>query len=108
MEAVALAEEAVVVALPVADVADQRVAEVLQVAPDLVEASGARPDLDERVAPVVPEAGEVADRVDPRASLVVRHRVVDPSLRGRDAAAERPVRLLDRALRERARNLACG
>src|SRR5262249_33218164 len=50
VEVVAGAEQPVVLALAVADVADERAGNVLQVAADLVEAAGARPRLDERVA----------------------------------------------------------
>src|SRR5690606_38408014 len=50
MEPVVRTKDAVVLALAVADVADERTRDVLQVPADLVEASGARVRLDERVA----------------------------------------------------------
>ena len=56
------AEQPVVLALAVADVADQRAGEVLEVAADLVEPAGVRARLDERVAAERLAAPDLGDR----------------------------------------------
>src|SRR5687768_7125062 len=64
VEAVLVAEDAVVLALAVAHVADQRTRDVLEVAADLVEAAGARVRLHEGVAAEGLAAPDLGDGVD--------------------------------------------
>ena len=97
VEPEALAEEAVVLPLAVAHVADQRMADVLEVAADLVAAAGPRPGLDQGVAFEDCEAAEPGHRRHPRAVDVAGDRMIDhPRLR-RDAAHQGEIALLHRA-----------
>jgi hypothetical protein len=108
MQAVLGAEDPVVLALAVADVADQRTRQVLAVPTDLMEPPGARPGLDQGVAPEGLAAAQLGDRVDPRAAVVVGDRVVDHQLGRRVAAGDREVALVDGAGRERVAGGARG
>ena len=97
MQAVLGAEDPVVLALAVADVADQRTRQVLAVATDLMEPPGPRPGLDQGVAPEGLATAQLGDRVDPRSAVIVGDRVVDDHLGRRVAAGDRQVALVDGA-----------
>src|SRR4051794_30583846 len=101
VKAVALAEEAVVLTLAVAHIADDRTGKVLQMPPNLVRAAGLGRGLDERVAAV---AGEGRDDGGGGLRGVVvfsRQRVVDADLVGWGPADERPIALLHLTAGER-------
>ena len=100
VEPEALAEEAVVLALAVAYVADQGMTQVLEVAADLVEAAGQRTGLDESVAFAGCQPAELRDGRHPRPSRRPRHRMIDHPFLGRDAAHQGEIALLHFASRE--------
>src|SRR6201995_2801423 len=100
MKPEALAEEAVVLPLAIAHVADQRMAEVLEVAADLVQAAGARPGLHQGVALENGEAAEFGPRRHPGAVHVAGEGMVDPPRFRRDAAHQGQIALLDLSPRE--------
>src|SRR5579872_635901 len=108
VEAEALAEEAVVLPLAVAHVADQRMAQVLEVTPDLVPAAGLRTRFHQGVALEDRETAEGGDGGDPRPSLVAGDGMVDHPPFRRDAAHQRQVALPDRARREALLHAARG
>ena len=90
------AEDAVVLALAVAHVADQRTRDVLAVAADLMEPAGARARLDERVAAEDLEPGELGGRGHARRARLrpARDRVIDDDVLRRMAARDREVALV--------------
>src|SRR5207244_1155123 len=93
-------------------VADERMIDVTQVTPYLMETPTLGEREDERAAidRRAREEPEARDRGDARSVLALRDRMVDRPLGGRSAANEREVLLLDgvllEALRERGRRLA--
>jgi len=94
VEPEALSEEPVVLAFAVADVADQRMAEVLEMAADLVEAAGPRADLDQGVALEGRKAAVFGDGGDPRSSQRARDGMVDHPCLRRNAAHQGEIALL--------------
>lgn len=115
VQAVARAEQAVVLAPAVVHVADQRVSQMLQVPADLVEASGSRVRLHERIGDAT-RVGSVVDRhvlhhvkaakarhggdALRAGGLVARERMIDDAFLRRAAAHEGEVPLRDRPLLE--------
>jgi hypothetical protein len=93
VEAEALSEEPVVLSLAVADIADQRMADVFEVAADLVQAAGFRGDLDQGVAFEGGEAAEGGDGGDASPPRGAGDGMVDHPLLGRDAAYQGEVAL---------------
>lgn len=115
VEAEGLAAVPVVLALAVVGVAHDRVAQVREVAPYLVETARLGEGAHQRV-PRLAERRRGLDRRDPheagdgrhaRPALVGRNGVVDAHLVGGDAADQREVRLLDEAALERAGEEPC-
>ncbi|MFY9820450.1 MAG: hypothetical protein WAM82_03655 [Thermoanaerobaculia bacterium] len=69
----ALAEKTIVLSLAVADVADQRMADVLEVTADLVQAPGQRPRLYQGIALEDGEPPVLGHRRHPRSARRSRH-----------------------------------
>jgi hypothetical protein len=82
VEVVLGAEDAVVVALAVADVADEGAADVLEVAADLVEAARGEAGLDEGVAAEAIAEPDLGARVDPVLARGARNGVIDQQVGG--------------------------
>ena len=99
MQPVLIAEDAVVLALPVANIADERAGQVLEVPPDLVQPTRPRPRLDERVPSERVEAADLGHGVDALLSGRARDRVIQDHVGRRVPSRDREVALLRRAPR---------
>src|ERR1051325_7367132 len=94
VEVVVGAEDAVVLALAVADVADERAADVLEVAADLVEPAGVEAGLDEGVAAEAIAKPDLGARVDASFAGRAWDGGIDQGVIGRMAARDREVALV--------------
>src|SRR6185503_8736517 len=94
VEAVVGAKDAVVLALAVANVADQGAADVLEVAADLMEAAGVELGLDEGVAAEGLAAPDLGARRDALLARGARDGVIDHEVIGRMAARDGEVALV--------------
>jgi uncharacterized protein len=93
VQAEAFAEEAVVLALAVAHVADQRMTQVFEVAADLVPAAGLRTDFDQPVTIQHGQAAKVGDRGCSRAAVLAGNGMIDRPLLRRDPPHQRQIAL---------------
>src|SRR5947208_1439560 len=94
MKAVLRTEDPVVLALAVADVADERAADVLEVPPDLMEAPGVEAGFDEGVAAEGCAAPDFRPRGDALFARGARDGVVDQQVIGRMAARDGEIALV--------------
>jgi len=101
VQAVLVAEQAIVLALAVTHVTNERTSEVLQMSADLVEPTRAGHRLHESVASRDREACEPGDGRDAWSVRLVLDGVVDDAVLRRTAARERQVMLLDPTFGER-------
>ncbi len=108
MQRVVLAEQAIVLAFAVADVADDGTRNVLQVPADLVQAPAVGPRFDPGVTAELSEPDDVGDGGLRHVAVVGAERVIDDDGFGRRAAYQRDVALFDLVLFEALAKYARG
>lgn len=93
MQSEPIAKQSIVLAFAVANIADQRTRDVLEVPPHLMQAAGVRTRCDDGIAPQKLRAPDFGDRVDARFARLRWNRVIDHGVLGRMTARDRDVHL---------------